>query len=186
MCLQIPLCVLMMFAFKIKGESLVIEDGVGFEEAGGVYVLEYNNARGETSLRKIKIVKSQGAVFSAIDLNENVFLTFRKDRVVSLKDASGNDEEFVYVPSAKKKADKVVYNGSICFTGFAAAQKKQLIEAAQNANFQVRKGVTKDLEYLCCGPKAGPSKVQKALDAGIINMDIEQFNELIEAGVIPE
>ncbi|WP_286133320.1 hypothetical protein [Tatumella sp. OPLPL6] len=45
--------------------------------------------------------------------------------------------------------------------------------------------MTKQLQVLCCGYNAGPTKVMTARIQGVLVMDIDQFNALIETGEIP-
>ncbi|MDH0348723.1 BRCT domain-containing protein [Aeromonas dhakensis] len=75
----------------------------------------------------------------------------------------------------------------ICFTGFDAAKKRELIELADGATndmFVVRNSVTKTLDILCCGETAGPKKVADAQSKGIHIFDEEQFRKLLEKGLI--
>jgi len=148
--------------------------------------LEYRNAKGQISKRRIKVLKSQGALFSAIDLEQNKYLTFRKDRIVSLCQDTGTSVSFAYIPVQSKPSDPTPNNGTICFTGFSSNLKALLGEKANAGNFLVRKSVTKDLEYLCCGPNAGPKKIEKAQAAGIWIMREEEFHDLVDDGVVPD
>lgn len=75
----------------------------------------------------------------------------------------------------------------ICFTGFDAAKKRELIalaDGATNDMFVVRNSVTKTLDILCCGETAGPKKVADAQSKGIHIFDEEQFRKLLEIGLI--
>lgn len=167
-----------------------IEDGA--VTLGEELFLEYRNAYGETSSRRIKILKSRGAIFNAIDIEQSKYLTFRKDRIIKLENGAGNKIEFAYVPFTtdrtriKQSEPRPNYNGTICFTGFPASIKAELGEKAENIEFLVRKSVTKDLEYLCCGPNAGPKKIEKAQAAGIWLISLDEFYDLIDDGVIPD
>ncbi|NWC62926.1 BRCT domain-containing protein [Cedecea sp. P7760] len=64
---------------------------------------------------------------------------------------------------------------TICFTGFGKKDKNELIEIAKARGYVVRSDVTKDLNYLCCGENAGPSKINKASQQGSEVLSAEQF-----------
>ncbi|EMD6530434.1 BRCT domain-containing protein [Citrobacter freundii] len=67
---------------------------------------------------------------------------------------------------------------TICFTGFGKKDKNELIEIAKARGYVVRSDVTKDLNYLCCGENAGPSKIKKASQQGSEVLSTEQFLNL--------
>ena len=67
---------------------------------------------------------------------------------------------------------------TICFTGFGKKDKNELIEIAKARGYVVRSDVTKDLNYLCCGENAGPSKMSKASQQGSEVLSVEQFLNL--------
>ncbi|MDN3665602.1 BRCT domain-containing protein [Algibacter miyuki] len=80
---------------------------------------------------------------------------------------------------AKKKKVEV------CFTGFSPADKKELIQIANDNDIHIAKSVTKGLMFLCCGGNAGPSKMEKAERQGVKLIDKETFFNIIETGEIP-
>jgi len=73
----------------------------------------------------------------------------------------------------------------ICFTGFSAAERKQLESEAEEAHLQVVKSVTKSLRYLVAGPNAGPAKFQKAKEQEVVLMSVDQFRKMLETGELP-
>lgn len=74
----------------------------------------------------------------------------------------------------------------ICFTGFKKKEKQGLIKLAKKNGFKIRKAVTDNLSFLCCGYNAGPSKIEKANSQGTLVLNKAQFDSIIEAGEIPE
>ncbi|WP_024911009.1 BRCT domain-containing protein [Chania multitudinisentens] len=68
---------------------------------------------------------------------------------------------------------------TICFTGFDKVKKNELIDIAKLNGFIVRADITKDLNYLCCGNNAGPSKINKAKNNNSILLTCDSFYELL-------
>uniref|UniRef100_UPI0040560EF0 BRCT domain-containing protein n=1 Tax=Candidatus Electronema sp. TaxID=2698783 RepID=UPI0040560EF0 len=73
----------------------------------------------------------------------------------------------------------------VCFTGFGASKKQELIDIANSKNFKVVSSVTKKLDFLCGGENAGPKKIEKAEAQGVQFLSENQFIQLIETGEIP-
>ncbi|WP_421497825.1 BRCT domain-containing protein [Flavobacterium columnare] len=88
--------------------------------------------------------------------------------------------EIVYSLTLKK--EKL---NEICFTGFSPSEKKELIQIAENNKFHVAKSVTTNLNFLCCGDNAGPSKMDKAEKQGAIILNKDDFFKLIQTGELP-
>ena len=80
-----------------------------------------------------------------------------------------------------KKEPKV----EICFTGFSVSEKKELTIFAEQNNFYIAKSITVNLNFLCCGKNAGPSKIKKADEQNVIILNKEEFYNLLETGEIP-
>lgn len=89
--------------------------------------------------------------------------------------AMGGDTPKRYLP----KDDPVDGLDEILFTGFPAAKRAELEALAAGAGMRVVKTVTVDLMYLCMGPNAGPSKIDKANEVGAALIDEAQFLSLI-------
>lgn len=129
-------------------------------------------------------------------LERNAMRTFRVDRIDGdLTDAETGELLNVYMLLASTKArSKMDYtplafdaswNGSreneaaisattVLFTGFTKARKTALEAVAEAVGWEVRSTVSKSLDYLVCGPKAGSAKVSKAEEFGI-----EVINEVV-------
>jgi NAD-dependent DNA ligase len=73
----------------------------------------------------------------------------------------------------------------VCFTGFSASKKQELIHLANLKNFKVVSSVTKKLVFLCGGENAGPMKIEKAEQQGVQYLNAYQFIQLVETGEIP-
>ncbi len=67
----------------------------------------------------------------------------------------------------------------VCFTGFSASKKKELIKHANNNNFSVVAKVTLGLDLLVYGDNAGPKKIEVAEQQGVSCINEEQFYKLI-------
>ena len=64
---------------------------------------------------------------------------------------------------------------TVCFTGFIATERDELIKIAEDKKLRIVNSVTTTLHYLVCGPNAGPSKLQKATAQGVAIMLEEDF-----------
>lgn len=73
----------------------------------------------------------------------------------------------------------------ICFTGFHTNEKLKLSAIASQSDMHVAKSVTKDLDFLCVGSNAGPSKVEKAKEQNVIILTENQFHVMLETGELP-
>ncbi|HGS5146184.1 TPA: hypothetical protein ACMDT9_002014 [Vibrio parahaemolyticus] len=74
----------------------------------------------------------------------------------------------------------------VCFTGFAKGDKSELVTMAKEKEMLVRQSVTKHLDILCYGYNAGPKKLEKALEQGVMILNRHQFENLLETGEVPE
>ena len=59
------------------------------------------------------------------------------------------------------------------------------VSEAIEAGMQVRDGVAKNLQFLCCGSNAGPKKVESSREKGVLIIVASQFSHMIETGEIP-
>lgn len=73
----------------------------------------------------------------------------------------------------------------VCFTGFSVAERRQLEDDAKAAHLEAVTTVTRSLRYLVTGPNAGPAKLQKAEEQGVILLTAEQFHAMVETGELP-
>lgn len=111
--------------------------------------------------------------------------TYRKDRVVQYHNDCDKqlDQPFIDPPPIVKKAQRLP---EILFTGFAASERNALEKYAAESGFQVVKTPTKQFDYLCCGPNAGPAKIEKARLAGAWLLMGSDLTVLVETGELPD
>ncbi|GIU13070.1 BRCT domain-containing protein [Shewanella sp. MBTL60-007] len=74
----------------------------------------------------------------------------------------------------------------ICFTGFTAGERNELETIGESIGLSVKKSVTKNLHILCVGENAGPSKVDKAREAGSVVINKSQFVHFADTGELPQ
>ena len=72
------------------------------------------------------------------------------------------------------------------FTGFKKDDKEKLFALAESEGLFVRSKVTSNLNFLCCGYNAGPAKIEKARQQGVIALTEAQFVTMLKTGEIPE
>lgn len=60
------------------------------------------------------------------------------------------------------------------------------MEYATANGMTVRSSVTQNLQLLCCGYNAGPSKVTAARMKGVVILDEEHFADFVKTGELPE
>lgn len=95
-----------------------------------------------------------------------------------LTERQGWDIVYELKPKTERKVE-------ICFTGFSPTEKSLLTKFAEENNFHIAKSITVNLNFLCCGENAGPSKIKKAEEQKVILLNAEEFRNLIETGEIP-
>lgn len=151
----------------------------------------YINAKKVINAYSIYQVSESELHLQGICCRSNSLRTFRKDRV--LKECSSLDEaisllseypvsEHEFLVSKPKKASLF----EVCFTGFKKDDKERLTSVAIENKMSVRSSVTQNLQVLCCGYNAGPTKVSAARMKGIVILDEEQFVNLVATGELPE
>jgi len=153
----------------------------------------YRDAQGQISARSISDVSESAEYLQGICRTRGALRTFRKDRILEhLADDLERGQVEVRLaahrsanPSSSGR-DSQARTVEVCFTGFNASEKADLIQAAESAMFRVRSGVTKGLQFLCCGANAGPSKVRKAREQGVIVLTAEEFRSLAQTGEVPD
>lgn len=108
------------------------------------------------------------------------YRTFRKDRIVQRLD----DRHLITNPAPRKQPRQKTKERpfEVCFTGWPAPMKTYLVALAEEHGFIVRKSVTSQLDFLVAGDNAGPKKMQKATDQGILVLDNQGFKNLIFNG----
>lgn len=149
----------------------------------------YINAHGCIAAHSIENISHSESHTQGICKNTHSIKTFRNDRI--LKQCSSSEqaiqecstfhlEDYSHLIKAPKLS-----TFDICFTGFKKIDKDRLIEIASAQGLTVRGSVTQNLQILCCGYNAGPSKVTAARMKGIVVMNECDFTQFIETGEIP-
>jgi len=158
----------------------------------------YRDAHGKISARSVSDVSESEVYIQGRCEDSGQLRTFRKDRILEHLPADAADgfiTERLEVhreahPSPDGRASpKKAPPGTmeVCFTGFKAAEKSELITLAKESGFFfVRPSITKKLHFLCCGDNAGPAKVRKARAQGVIALSADEFRTLAETGEVPD
>lgn len=94
---------------------------------------------------------------------------FTEEELETLDEAHGWRWVYAHTPKRPKRGPEV------CFTGFKKNERLELEALARAAGWEPVGSVTVSLKYLCTGFRAGPNKVQDAIDAGIEVGDREAF-----------
>lgn len=154
-------------------------------------VFLYCNAKGIVKHYHIADISQDEEYIQGICLDSGDLKTFRQDRVISHHSSPEEAEQAMnvmlesgeLVPYVPKPRPWETFD--VCFTGYTKAEKEELSIKAEAAGLTVRKDVTVHLNLLCCGPNAGPSKIKKSREKGILILSTSQFLEFIETGEIP-
>lgn len=156
----------------------------------------YKNGQGEISDRTVDVAQVGTSHFAGFCHRELDERTFRFDRIIgvaTLTDTSakvlpdelrdllrGYDEQ--ELRRRKRAAAKTGHE--ILFTGFKKERRAELEDIAQNAGMVVRKNVTNNLDFLCAGSNAGPTKLAEARERGVMVLDEQQFVRMLETGEV--
>lgn len=157
----------------------------------------YRDSRGRITARELQDVSESDEYLQGFCLHASSLRTFRKDRVLEhIADPTLIDERLQYHIAVNPPPKEIIEHGprkmnragkaEICFTGFKKDQKAELTAVAEGAGMFIRTGVTRDLNFLCCGATAGPDKVAKARHQGVVALSEQQFRSLLETGEIPD
>lgn len=161
---------------------------------GSLVRFVYRDAQGNITGRKIEDRTDSEDHIQGICFERGDLRTFRLDRVLEYVDQDVDLDERVryhressplpnHAPGRPRPATGSV---EVCFTGFSADTRASLEEAARKNGLFIRGDVTKNLGVLCCGSKAGPSKVEKARRLGAVALTEEQFRRYLSTGEMPE
>ena len=156
----------------------------------------YQNAKGEVSERILARPSESEEYLQGYCVFSGAFRAFRKDRILEIVDDGDQlGARLKYFqentpPPPVRKMRNIPRNSEnkeeVCFTGFKSADKQHLADLSVEEDYWVSKSVTVGLTYLCCGPNAGPKKMEKARVKGVVIITEEQFLNLIKYGEVPE
>lgn len=151
----------------------------------------YQNANGVTTKRELISLTESDDYISGIQRLDNGMRTFSKSRIQKVLHTDSDWDNCPYPePEArfdnrKQSTRQKEVKPEIAFTGFTSVKRSVLESLATESGMQVRKNITKNLGFLCTGPNAGPMKVAKASDMGIVTMDEDEFLWFVDTGEIP-
>lgn len=152
----------------------------------------YINANARIGAHSISSVSHSDYHIQGICRSAHAIRTFRKDRILQ-KFASIDEAQqacLSFLPENYTHLTKVTkpraLTFDVCFTGFKKVDKERLVEVAEAHSLTVRGSVTQNLQMLCCGYNAGPTKVTAARMKGTIIIDEASFVHFIETGEIPD
>ncbi|WP_298719116.1 BRCT domain-containing protein [uncultured Oceanisphaera sp.] len=139
-----------------------------------VAVFLYCNTKGIVKTYEIEDPSQDEEYIQGICLRSDDLKTFRKDRVIDYFDSLSEADEAMadliekgeIVPYVPKPRPWETFD--VCFTGYTQAEKAELSQKAEAVGLTVRKDVTVHLNLLCCGKRAGPSKIKKSREKGIL------------------
>ena len=152
----------------------------------------YINANARIGAHSISSVSHSEIHIQGICQSGNTIKTFRQDRILQQFPsaleaqqacASFHPENYKHLTNVTKPK---ALTFDVCFTGFKKADKERLAEVAEAHNMTVRSSVTQNLQMLCCGYNAGPSKVTAARMKGTVIVDEVGFSHFIKTGEIPD
>ncbi len=148
----------------------------------------YCNAAGESSHRALTKWSEVGHYIKGFSSGDSAVRTFRKDRITEYLDGAAKHLENPYesAPPRLVKEQPSDQRPQILFTGFASVLRAELEEQSIAAGLNVCKTVTKFLCYLCIGPNAGPTKVEKSRAQNVYIVDEAQLRLLLETGELPD
>lgn len=145
-------------------------------------LFSYTDSRGNTTDREVVDWKETGRYIQGICVASSEFRTFRKDRIVRYLGEGEAQLSRPYTPPPPKPET----GPEICFTGFPKIQRAHLEQIATASKMVVRKDVTKALAFLCCGPNAGPAKMDRARERDCLIIDEPGLKMMLDTGELPE
>lgn len=146
----------------------------------------YEDANGNTTVREVSGFEDDGVYIEGYCHSRQALRTFRRDRVVEFLEGEEllgpmiDPEAFVEEPFADRPGMEIL------FTGFGEDERFDLESDAEDAGLEVRKTVTKNLAFVCAGPRAGASKLAKAREQGCLILDKRQLKHMLLTGEIPD
>ena len=159
----------------------------------------YINGEGEVELKKVDVNELDEDRFHGIDTQIHERRTYLYDRVLRIystkeikeikyEDISNEIEILQEAHQSKIKKKRGSYETNpegkceVCFTGFKAQEKAEMINIAKENHMIVRSSVTANLDMLVMGDNAGERKIKTAQGKGIKICDKEGFLDFLETG----
>lgn len=146
----------------------------------------YRDAEGVVSERTLTRWRENSLYIQGRSESDALPRTFRKSRVQEY--LQGADLlQFDLAPPAPEPMPRAPADAraQVLFTGFKSAVRGYLEGQAEQHGFRVMKTPGKSLAVLCIGPNAGPSKVEKAREAGAFIVTEPEFEHFLQTGEVP-
>ncbi|WP_157955156.1 hypothetical protein [Halomonas denitrificans] len=146
----------------------------------------YEDANGNTSAREVSDFSDDGVYIEGFCHSRRAVRTFRRDRVVEYLEGEEllvpmiDPDDIVDEPFADRPGMEIL------FTGFSEDERFDLESDAEEAGLVVRKTVTKNLMFVCAGPRAGSTKLAKAREQGCTLLDKPQLKRMLLTGELPD
>ncbi|MYL22521.1 hypothetical protein GLV89_01720 [Halomonas alkaliantarctica] len=143
----------------------------------------YEDAKGNMSNREVTDFHVSARYIKGYCLTRGEQRTFRRDRILSFLEG----EELLEAASTPTTSIGSAPERplEILFVGFDEESRQELEEEAELEGMKVRKSLTKNLDFLCAGPNAGPRKLSEARERGVTIMDEADFLEFLDTGALP-
>lgn len=148
----------------------------------GSISFNYTDSKAETKDWTVEHWTESGRYLQGVCRTDGKYRTFRKDRINRYLGESEATIRQPYTPPPPK----VETRPEICFTGFAKATKSELADLAAQRQMLVKGKVTKKLAFSCCGPNAGPVKMQTAREQGCFILSQAMLMAMLETGEVPD
>lgn len=159
---------------------------------------EYEDSNGDYSSRTVDVDQVGDEHFAGWCHLRNGERTFRFDRVLGQLKIIQTGEKLVpedlqarlYGRSPQKAKARPLMPASdsmeVLFTGFTKEDRALLEDMARSHGLVVRKSMTKGLDILCAGPRAGPSKLAAAEEQGVIVLTELELEDMLQTGELPD
>ena len=193
-----PLYFVLLFLYYYLSEKKKDNTTNVEEISEGKNTFIYRDSKGEVSFRYVEVRLLDDDRFHGVDLDINETRTYLYERVLETlptKKVSKMSEQQIqklvasyqknYQVTETKKSNRVMKKEgdfAICFTGFKALEKAELINLAKKSGIIVRTKVSHNIDMLVCGESVGPSKLESAKKSGIVITDEEGFRNFLETG----
>ena len=140
---------------------------------------EYQDADGAITLRRVDNYVANETHFVGFDLDAAGERTFRRINVRRWIHGSPSDLDQALGLEFFKRGPAGIGKINTAFTGFNKSDRATLESAAEAAGHIVRTSVTGALTYLCVGPNAGPSKLERARTQGVAIVTRSEFETIL-------
>lgn len=193
-----PLYFVLLFFYYYFSEKIKNETTHQEEIFEGKNTFIYLDSKGIVSFRYVEVRLLDDDRFHGVDLDINETRTYLYERVLEIlpkEQVSKMSEQQIqklvdsYQKNHKvkevKKSNRVMKKKgdfAICFTGFKALEKAELINLAKESGIIIRTKVSHNVDMLVCGDNVGPSKLETAKKTGIVITDEEGFRNFLNTG----